>query len=283
MGEIGLAERHEAGVKITPNEKKQKGNSGEILIGDGVDDGEAEVDAKQNFGVGHPASFVPVFFADEGIFLAFDLELRRAHKFAFYVENRFEYGFRVANGNADASGHHERHVKKSAPPAFGTKLSLCDQIKTGDGASGSEKERQIDEQHLKPALIEADNHGRKKHRRKKNHQWITDVRSEVKKGFSFDVPGGIRTKTLRKDFFCGLHQALGPARLLRFEAIHIDGKFAGTFHVREIEKFPAFELRAIGKIGVFGQGVVLPTAGGIDRGAAPDSGSAVEIEERATA
>src|SRR5438445_759468 len=256
MGEIGLAERHEARVEITPNEKKQKGDGGEILIGDGVDDGKAEVDAKQNFGVGHPASFVPVFFGDEGIFLAFDLELRRAHKFAFDIKNRFEHSFRVANGNADASGHHEGHVKKSAPPAFGTKLSLRDQIKTGDGASGSEKERQIDEQHLKPALIETDDHGGKKHRRKKNHQWITDVRSEVKKGFSFDVPGCIRAENLRKNFFCCLHQALGPARLLRFEAIHIDGKFAGTFHVREIEKFPAFELRAIGKIGVFGQGVV---------------------------
>ena len=160
---------------------------------------------------------------------------------------------------------------------------MRDQIKTGDGASGSEKERQIDEQHLKPALIEANDHGGKKHRRKKNHQWITDVRSEVKKGFSLDVPGCIRTKNLRKDFFCGLHQALGPARLLCFEAVHIDGKFTGTFHVREIEKLPAFELRAIGKISVFGQGVVLPTARGIDRGAAPDSGGAVEIEERATA
>src|SRR6266446_1003669 len=283
MGEIGLAERHEAGVEITPNEKKQKGNGSEILIGYGVDDSEAKVDAKQNFRVGHPASFVPVFFGDERIFLAFDLEFWRTHKFTFNVENRFEYSFGVANGNADTGSHHERHVKKSAPPAFGTKLSLRDQIKTGDGASGSEKERQIDEQHLKPALIEANDHGGKKHRRKKNHQWITDVRSEVKKGFSFDVPGCIRTKNLRKNFFCGLHQALGPARLLCFEAVHIDGKFAGTFHVREIEKLPAFELCAIGKIRVFGQRVVLPAAGGIDRGAAPDSGGAVEIEERATA
>src|SRR5258705_13585003 len=91
MGEIGLAERHEARVEITPNEKKQEGNGGEILVGDGVDDSEAKVDAKQNFGVGHPPSFIPVFFGDEGIFLAFDLELRRAHKFAFYIENRFEY------------------------------------------------------------------------------------------------------------------------------------------------------------------------------------------------
>src|SRR4029077_7925533 len=99
----------------------------------------------------------------------------------------------------------------------------------------------------------------------------------------FDVPGHVRTKDLRKDFFCGLHQALGPACLLRFEAVHVHGKFAGAFDVGEIEKLPALELRTVGEIGVFGEGVMLPAAGGIDCGATPDACRPIEIEKRAAA
>src|SRR5207245_6330852 len=45
------------------------------------------------------------------------------------------------------------------------------------------------------------------------------------------------------------------------------------------KKFPALELRAIGKIGVFRQRVVLPAAGGINRGAAPDTRGSVEVKK----
>ena len=53
--------------------------------------------------------------------------------------------------------------------------------------------------------------------------------------------------------------------------------------MREIEKFPTAKLCAIGKVGVFGEGVVLPAAGVGDGRAAPDTGRAVEIEEGAAA
>ena len=169
MGEIGLAERHEARVEITPNEKKQEGNGGEILVGDGVDDGEAEVDAKQNFGVGHPAGFVPVFFGDEGVFLSFDFKFGCAGEFGFLADDGFDDGLRVADRNANADGHDEGHVEESAPPGFRANFFLRDEIKAGNGASGGEKERQVDNEHLKPALIEANDHDRKKRDGENDH------------------------------------------------------------------------------------------------------------------
>src|SRR5205814_648894 len=105
----------------------------------------------------------------------------------------------------------------------------------------------------------------------------------MKESFGFDVPWHVRTKNLRQNFFCGLHQALGPAGLLGFEAVHVDRKLAGAFNVWQVEKFPAFELRAIREVSVFGKGVVLPAAGGINCSATPDTGSTVEIKKSATA
>ena len=85
-----------------------------------------------------------------------------------------------------------------------------------------------------------------------------------KNASDFDVPGHVRRENSGQDFLGGLHQALGPARLLRFEAVHIDGQLGSALDVGKIQKFPAVELRAIGKIGVFGERVVLPAAGVFD-------------------
>src|SRR5438105_8626233 len=105
----------------------------------------------------------------------------------------------------------------------------------------------------------------------------------MKEGFGFDVPGRVRFENFRENFLCRLHEAFGPAGLLGFEAIHVDGQVGGAFDVWEIEKFPAFELGAVGKVGVFGECVVLPSAGSVDSGATPDSCGAIEIKESAAA
>ena len=95
--------------------------------------------------------------------------------------------------------------------------------------------------------------------------------------------GHVGAHHARQDFLGRLHQALGPARLLRLEGVHFHGQLGGAFDIGQIEKSPAAELRAIGKIGVFGERVVLPAAGIVDGGAAPDAGGAVEIEEASAA
>src|SRR5713101_2792362 len=137
VGEVGLAEGHEAGVEIAPDEEQKEGDCCEILIGDGVDDSAGKINSQENFRVGHPASFVAVFFCDEGVFFAFDLEFWRAGEFAFYAEECFEHGFSIADGDADTGGHDEGHIEKGAPPGFGAKFFLRDQIEAGDGAGGS--------------------------------------------------------------------------------------------------------------------------------------------------
>src|SRR5439155_12221394 len=105
----------------------------------------------------------------------------------------------------------------------------------------------------------------------------------MEKGFGFDVPGRSRLPNFGKDFFRRLHKTLCPARLLGFEAVHVHGKLGSAFDLREVEKLPALELRAIGKIRVFSERVVLPAASVVNGFAAPHAGRAIEVEESAAA
>ena len=162
MGEVGLAKRHATGVKITPDEEKQERDGGVVFVGNGVDDCGSEINSQENLSVRNPASFVFVFFCDEGVFLAFDFEFWCACEFGFFADDRFKDGLCVADGDADADSHDERHVEECLPPGFRADFFLCDQVEAGDGASGSEEERQIDDEHLEPTLIEANDHDRKK-------------------------------------------------------------------------------------------------------------------------
>src|SRR5579859_3754305 len=105
----------------------------------------------------------------------------------------------------------------------------------------------------------------------------------MEESFGFDVPERVGFHYAWEDFLRSLHQAFGPASLLRFETVHIDRQLGSAFDLRKIEKLPALELRAIGKIRVFGERVVLPAAGFLDCLAAPDAGGAIEIEKSAAA
>ncbi len=283
MGEVSLAEGHAAGVEVAPDEEKQERNSGVVFVGYGVGDSRGEINPQKNFGVGNPSSFVFVFLRDKCVLFPFDFEFRRAGEFRFFSDNGFEDGLGVSNGNADADGHDERHVEKGAPPGFGAKLFLRDEVEAGDRASGSEEQRQVDEEHLEPALIEADDHHGQERDREEDHQGIADVGGQMKKCFGLHVPWRVGFQNFRKNFLGRLHQAFGPASLLGLETVHVYGKFGSTLDAGQIEKFPAAKLRTVGKIGVFGERVVFPATGGFDGRPAPNSGGAVEIEESAAA
>src|SRR5947209_14886196 len=88
--EVRLAERHRAGVQIAPNEEQQERDSGVVFVGDGVHDGQREIQTEEHFRVGHPACFVLVRFFRESALLAFDIEFGRAGKLAFFAEQRFD-------------------------------------------------------------------------------------------------------------------------------------------------------------------------------------------------
>ena len=57
------------------------------------------------------------------------------------------------------------------------------------------------------------------------------------------------------------------------------GSSEGAFDVRQIQKLPAIQLRAVRKVRVFGERVVLPAARVVDGLSAPDARGAVEIEK----
>src|SRR6266849_2257225 len=137
--EVSLAERHEAGVEIAPDEEQQKWDRSVIFVDDRVDDGHGKIEPEKNFRVGQPARFVPVGFFREGAHLAFDIEFWRARKFAFLSNDGFQDRLGVAHGNADAGGHDKGQIEKGAPPSLGAKLSLRHKIEAGDRARGSKE------------------------------------------------------------------------------------------------------------------------------------------------
>src|SRR6266436_1592195 len=146
--EVGLAERHEAGVEIAPDEEQQKRHRGVIFVDDRVDDGHGKIEPENNFRVGQPARFVPVGFFREGAPLAFDIEFWRARKFAFLSNDGFQDRLGIAHGNADAGGHDKGQIEKRSPPSLGAKLSLRDEIEAGDRARIIKESAQVDQQHL---------------------------------------------------------------------------------------------------------------------------------------
>src|SRR5436190_4481620 len=97
--------------------------------------------------------------------------------------------------------------------------------------------------------------------------------------FGFDREWQIASPNARQQFLARLNRSLGPAMLLRFETIHVDRQLGRRHHVREKNKFPANELRAIAKIEIFAKRVVLPAPGFFDARFPPQPGGPVEIKE----
>src|SRR5579884_2138597 len=105
----------------------------------------------------------------------------------------------------------------------------------------------------------------------------------MEESFGFNLKRQIGTQHTGKDLLRSLHQTLGPASLLRFEGVHLNRQLRRALNIRQIQELPAAQLGAIGKVRIFGEGVVLPAAGVFDGAAAPDPGGAIEIEKPAAA
>ena len=278
-----MAERHQAGVEITPDKQQQKGHSGVVFVLDGVHHCCGEVEAQRDLGKRHPAGAFAVSLLDPGVPLALNAVFRRAHELRLNAEDGFEHRARIAHGNSDAHGQHKRHVEKGALPRLGIERALRGQIEAGNRAGGSQEQRQVDYQHLEPALVETHDHGRQQHGGEQDHERVADVGGEVKEGFGLDVRRQFRAEDARQNLFGRLHQTLGPARLLRLEGVHLHRQLRGALDLGQVEKPPAAQLGAIGEVGIFGERVVLPAARVFDGGATPDAGGAVEVEKRAAA
>jgi hypothetical protein len=97
------------------------------------------------------------------------------------------------------------------------------------------------------------------------------------------TPNGWRAQDPRQQLAAGLDGPLRPAVLLRLERVHLDRHLGRRETSGRNTNFHPFELRAVREVEVFGQRVVLPAAGVVDPGAAPDARGAVEVEEVAGA
>src|SRR5579863_5369653 len=76
MFEVGLAEGHEAGVKVAPDEQNEEGDGSVVLVLQGVDDGGGEVQSQYHFDPGHPAGAFAVAFLYPGALVGGCLSFR---------------------------------------------------------------------------------------------------------------------------------------------------------------------------------------------------------------
>src|ERR1043166_5172240 len=118
---------------------------------------------------------------------------------------------------------------------------------------------------------------------KRSEKEIGEVRGEMRRRFDLDHKRDRTAPDRGHQFFAGLDRAFRPAMLLRLEAVHVDRQLGGRDHVREENKFPARQLRAVAEVEVFGQRVVLPAACFIDAGTPPETCGSVEIEKASAA
>src|SRR5208282_6416288 len=97
------------------------------------------------------------------------------------------------------------------------------------------------------------------------------------------VPRYVALQNPRQYFLRNLDQSFCPARLLRLECRHFHRQLSRAFDVLQINELPTNELRAIRKVGIFGERVMLPSTCLIDSAAPPHAGRAIEIKKNATA
>ncbi len=183
----------------------------------------------------------------------------------------------------DAERHKEREIEEGLVPGARVELFLADEIEGGDAHGGGHEEGKVDEHHLKRTLPGADDHGGHEQHREDDHEGIADVGGEVVQASSLVWKGASERKTLGRTFFEHWMRPLAQRACWVLKAGHLDGELGGALDVLEVLELPAFELRAVAKVGVFGERVVLPAAGFVDGLATPHAGGAVEVEEDACA
>ncbi len=224
-----------------------------------------------------------VFLAGPLVAVALDPVLRRARELALLVKERLEHGARVVHAQADADRHQERQVLEPRLPGVGIQLPLGHDVEVADRECRRREQRDVDQQHLGPAHVVPDVHRREHQDRQHGHQQVIEVRRQVEERFRLDSDRLVRPQDARQELHAGLDGAFGPAMLLRLEGIHLDRHFRRRHDVRQEDEAPAEELRAVTEVEILGQGVVLPSAGVVDRVTPPDPRCAVEVEEAAGA
>ncbi len=252
------------------------------LVGQRVEHRRREVQAERELDERLHGDRLVVLLADPLVGGAFDAVLRRARELGLLVEQRLEHGPRVVDAQPDADRHQERQVPDARAPVV-VQLALAHHVEVADRKRGREEQRHVDEHHLVPAHVVADDHGREHQHRQDHHQRVVEVRREVEERLGLDRQRHLRAQDLRQQLAARLDGPLRPAVLLRLERVHLDRHFGRRDEIGDEHELPAAQLSAVAQVQVFGQRVVLPAAGVVDRRAAPDAGRPVEVEEAARA
>ncbi len=142
---------------------------------------------------------------------------------------------------------------------------LCRGVEKDDRDRGEEEDRHINEEAGNGAKLWAEFVLRENEEAEGDQEEISVIGGEVGGGLKFNFEGLFRAPDVAEALFAALDRSFGPAVLLIFESSHVDGEFGWCFDLAEEEEFPSIELRTVGKVHVFGQGVVFPAAGVNDR------------------
>ena len=166
---------------------------------------------------------------------------------------------RVVDRQADADRHQERQVLDARHPV-GVQLTLADHVEIRHRRRRREEQRHVDQQHLVPAHVVADDHRRRHQHRQHAHERVVEVGGEVEERLGLDSERHVRAQDPRQQLAAGLDRSLRPAVLLRLERVHLDRDFSRRDQIRQEDEPPAAELRAVAEVEILGQRVVLPAA-----------------------
>ena len=112
-------------------------------------------------------------------------------------------------------------------------LALAHHVEVGHRRRGREEQRHVDEQHLVPAHVVADDHRRRHQHRQHAHQRVVEVGRQVEERLGLDARAAGSTRRIaRQQLAAGLDGALGPAVLLRLEGVHLDRQLGRRHQVR---------------------------------------------------
>ncbi len=107
-------------------------------------------------------------------------------KLALLGEQGLEHCARVVDRESDTDRHQERHVLEADDPVL-MHFALTDHVEVAERERRREEQRDVDEQHLVPAHVVANHHGRKNQDRENAHQDVVEVRGEMEKRFRLDT------------------------------------------------------------------------------------------------
>src|SRR5438132_7933639 len=277
-----LQERDQPDVEETPLEEEQEGQREVHTLVQREPDGGGEISSEGELEQRLRREQGTVLLPQPTPILSQHARLGRAREPGLVPDQRLDHGLALVHAHPDAEGHDERQVL-DALPAGHPDLPLAGDVEEHHAHGRRPEERQIEQEHLVPPVLEADHHAHRHEHREQDHQRISEVRGEVEERLELHLARQVAAEDAREELARGLDAALRPPVLLRLERVHLHRHFSRRNHFRQVDEAPARELRAVAQVQILGQRVVLPAPGVLDGGAPPDTSGPVEVEEASAA